>query len=107
MPPALNGPNGTNPIELAILAKWLLHETWLCSIDLLDQRFSTHLISHDRKIKLQEMYTSFFYQAFYEPIHTIADINQLLQNLRKMLSLLKELDANAWCRFTMENGLSY
>jgi hypothetical protein len=106
MASALRSAHGINPIELAILAKWLLHETWLCSMQVLEQRRSTGLMSHERNTKLQEMHTGFFYQAFYRPVYTIADVNRLLQNLRKMLLMLKELDVIAWSRFMMENELS-
>ncbi|WP_276503194.1 hypothetical protein [Terrimonas pollutisoli] len=107
MESALNTRAGVNRVELAILAKWLLHETWLCSMQVLEHRLSAHSITSERKTKLQEMHTAFFYQAFYSPVLTTSDIDHLLQNSRKMLFMLRELDANAWSRFVMENDLSF
>lgn len=102
----LNATPGINTVEMAILAKWLINEAWHCCLQVLDDHFSASLISNERKLKLQEMHTAFFCQVFYSPVYTSADINHLLQNLRKMLTMLKALDADAWSNFMKEKELS-
>jgi hypothetical protein len=92
-----------NRVELAILAKWTLQETWLCCKQVLQQDFTNCMLSVERRKALEEMYAAFYHQAFYTPVQTHAHIEQLLKNTRAMLSLLKELDANAWMKFMHEN----
>lgn len=88
-------------VETAIVAKWALHEAWLYCMDVLEKRLKLQQISAEEKMKLDEMYTSFFYQAFYAAVKTKADIEKLLQNSRKMLSMLKKLDHDTWTRFIL------
>jgi hypothetical protein len=106
MGPASTTSERIKVIELAILAKNLLHEAWLCSMQVLEQLSSERLISAERKAKLQELHTVFFYQAFYSPLHTTTDMRELLTNCRGMLAMLKDLDVTAWSNFMMKQGLS-
>ena len=85
-------------VEIAIVAKWTLHEAWLSCMEILDQRYKNQQLSFHEKLKLQGMYTSFFSQVFYSGIKTRSDFDELIKNSKKMLSLLKELDPVAWSR---------
>ena len=105
MNPVINIPRGTDAVEVAILAKWLLNEAYICYKDVLANRVSVLLITKERKLKLEEMHTAFYLQAFYSNVQTTGDVKHLLQNLRKMLSMLKELDEITWHRFMSEKNL--
>ena len=85
-------------VEIAIVAKWTLHEAWLSCIEIIDQRYKNQELSFNEKLRLQGMYTSFFSQGYYSGIKTRSDFDELIKNSKKMLSLLKELDHAAWCR---------
>ena len=100
---ALTSHPQVNRVELAILAKWMLQETWLCCRQVLQQDFTNCMLSAERRKALEDMYAAFYQQAFYAPVQTNAHIEQLLKNTRAMLVLLKELDANAWMKFMHEN----
>ena len=102
---ALHAPQEINHVELAILAKWLLQETWLSIIEVLKQRLSNQQITIDKKGKLEKMYSDFYRQAFYAPVHTKADVSRVLQDARKLLCMLKELDENAWIAFMLRHRL--
>ena len=102
---ALHGPQETNHVELAILSKWLIQETWFSIIQVLKQRLSNQQITLDKKGKLEKMYSDFYRQAFYSPVLIKADTNRVLQDARKMLSMLKELDENAWITFMLHHRL--
>ncbi len=92
-------------VETAIVAKWSLHEAWLYCIEVLDQRLKDRQIPAQEKKKLEEMYTAFFQQAFYTQVKTKTDIVKLVQNSRKMLSMLKNLDQDTWARFMLSNNV--
>ena len=102
---ALHAPQEINHVELAILSKWLLQETWLSIIEVLKKRLSNHQITVDKKSKLEKMYSDFYRQAFYTPVNIRADSLRVLRDARKMLSLLKELDENAWIAFMLRHRL--
>jgi hypothetical protein len=57
--------------------------------------------SAEEKMKLDQMYTAFFHQAFYAPVKTKADVDKLVRNSRKMLFMLKSLDQDFWARFIL------
>jgi hypothetical protein len=107
MQSALNMQNKVNPVELAILAKWLLNETWLSISEILERQLRNHQLTRTKKEKLGEMYKDFFCQAYYSPVKTISDVNNLVKNLRKILLLLKKLDENAWVDFMIANDLHH
>ena len=100
---ALNAPQQANLVELAILAKWLLHESWLCCQQVLQRHLTDSRLTAERGTKLEEIYAAFYSQAFYAPIKTNAHVDQLLKNTRTMLLLLKELDVRAWMKFMQVN----
>ena len=100
---ALNAPQQANLVELAILAKWLLHESWLCCQQVLHRHLTDCRLTAERGTKLEEIYAAFYSQAFYAPIKTNAHVDQLLKNTRTMLLLLKELDVGAWFKFMQAN----
>jgi hypothetical protein len=102
---ALHGPQEINHVELAILSKWLIQETWFSISQVLKQRLSNHQITLEKKGKLEKMYSDFYRQAFYSPVLIKADTNRVLQDARKMLSMLKELDENAWITFMLHHRL--
>jgi len=79
-----------NWIETAIVAKWTLNEAWLNCVEVLDQRLKYQQLLISEKMKMEEMYTAFFQQAFYSEVKTKADIHMLVKNTRKMLSMLKK-----------------
>ena len=85
-----------NWIEIAIVAKWTLHEAWLQCLDLLDQRLQQQRLTIDEKFKMEELYNTLFYQSFYSVLKTRSDVDDLLKNTRIMLGLLKKLDQKAW-----------
>ncbi len=86
-------------VETAIVAKWVLQEAWFYCIEVLDQRYKNRQVTALEKSKQEQMYTTFFHQAFYAPANTKPDIDKLVKNARKMLSILKKLDHDAWVRF--------
>jgi hypothetical protein len=90
-------------VETAIVAKWALYEAWHYCVEVLDQRLKYQLIPVEEKMKMEEMYTSFFHQAFYAEVKTKADIEMLVKNARKMLSMLKKLDETIWAKFMVDN----
>ena len=92
-------------VETAIVAKWSLQEAWHYCIEVLDQRLKDRQIAAQEKKKLEEMYTAFFQQAFYTQVKTKTDIVMLVQNSRKMLSMLKKLDQDTWTRFMLSNNV--
>ena len=100
---ALASHHQVNRVELAILAKWLLQETWLCCKQVLQQDFTNGMLTAERRTALEDMYAAFYHQAFYMPVQTKGHIEQLLKNTRTMLLLLKELDASAWTKFMHDN----
>ena len=102
---ALHAPQEINHVELAVLTKWLLQETWLNIIQVLKERVSTQQISIEKKGKLEKMYSDFYRQAFYAPVFVKADVSRLLRDARKMLSLLKDLDEKAWIAFMLRHRL--
>jgi hypothetical protein len=102
---ALHAPQELNHVELAILSKWLLQETWLSIDQVLKQRLSNQQITVDKKSKLEKMYSDFYRQAFYAPVLIKAYVFRVLQDARKMLSLLKDLDENAWIAFMLRHRL--
>ena len=102
---ALHTPQEVNYVELAILSKWLIQETWLSIVQVLNQRLSNHQISVDKKGNLEKKYADFYRQAFYAPIQMKTDVQRVLEDARKMLSFLKELDENAWITFMLRHRL--
>jgi hypothetical protein len=88
-------------VDTAIVAKWALHEAWLYCVEVLEKRLKDGQISAEEKMKLDEMYTAFFHQAFYAAVKTKADFDKLVRNCRKMLSMLKNLDQDTWARFIL------
>ena len=52
---ALHGPQEINHVELAILSKWLIQETWFSISQVLKQRLSNHQITLDKKGTLEKM----------------------------------------------------
>ena len=88
-------------VETAIVAKWALNEAWLYCIEVLDHRLKYRQITVEEKRKIEEMYTAFFQQAFYTAVKTKADVDRLVKNTRKMLSMLKKLDETAWTGFML------
>jgi len=103
MKSALTAQAQANPEELAILTKWLLQETWLCCRQVLREDLTDRGLTAERRTNLEEMYAAFYHQAFYAPVQTNAHIDQLLNDTRTMLLLLKELDAKAWMKFMHVN----
>ena len=96
----------TNPetwVETAILSKWALEEAWLSCMDVLENGYKKSRITALEKVKLDEMYTSFFQQAFYSAVKTKEDLCKLVQDTRKMLIMLKELDLDSWIRFMRDH----
>ncbi len=85
-----------NIVEIAILAKCLLEEAWIKCLTSLAHRFELQQIPLEEKLMLEEMYTSFFYDAYYAPVKTTRHIQALLQNTRRMLDMLKATDEAAW-----------
>jgi len=102
---ALHPSQEINHVELAILSKWLIQETWFSISQVLKQRLSNQQMTPDKKGKLEKMYCDFYRQAFYAPVLIKADVSQVLQDARKMLSMLKELDENAWITFMLHHRL--
>ncbi len=102
---ALQAPQEINHVELAILSKWVIQETWYSIIQVLRQRLSNQQITPDKKGKLEEMYFDFYRKAFYAPVLIKADVKRVLHDARKMLSMLKELDENAWITFMLHHRL--
>jgi len=102
---ALHAPQEINHVELAILSKWVIQETWYSIIQVLKQRLSNQQITLDKKGKLEKMYSDFYRQAFYAPVLIKDDVSRVLQDARKMLSMLKELDENAWITFMLHHRL--
>ena len=102
---ALHAPQEINYVEMAILSKWLLQETWLSISQVLKQRLSNQQITIDSKGKLEKMYAEFYRQAFYNPVFKKAEALLLLRDVRKMLSLLKDLDEMAWITFMLRHRL--
>jgi hypothetical protein len=90
---------GYSWIETAIIAKWSLNEAWQYCVQVLDQRLKDQQLQVEEKIRIEEMYASFFHQAFYTGVKTKADVVLLIRNTRKMLSLLKKLDETTWAKF--------
>ena len=84
-------------VETAILAKCMLEEAWKNCMESLAHRFVMQQISLTEKLMLEEMYTSFFYDAYYTPVKTERHIRILLVNTRRMLNMLRAMDENAWC----------
>lgn len=83
-------------VETAILAKCLLQDAWTTCLDRLAQRFQAGRMPLEEKIMLENMYTSFFYNAFYAPVKSYPDIRSLLVSTKKMLDMLKAIDEDAW-----------
>lgn len=90
-------------VETAIMAKWTLHKAWTYCLNTLDDRCKKELITQAQKISLQGMYTAFFLQSYYTSMKTKPDIDKLLKNCSRMLSMLKQLDEKVWARFILEN----
>ena len=105
MESALNIHGNCNHAEIGILAKWLLHETWQTILQAVEQRLVAQKIDKAEKEKLQTLYTSFFFQAFYSPVRTTGDVHSLLKHTREMLLLLKNFDEPVWLRLMVENKL--
>ena len=102
---ALHPSQEINHVELAILSKWLIQETWFSINQVLKQRLSNQQITLDKKGKLEKMYSDFYRQAFNTPVFIKADVHRVLQDARKMLSMLKDLDENAWITFMLRHRL--
>lgn len=90
-------------VEIAILSKWAMHEAWLSCMAVLENSYKKRKITALEKIKLDEMYTSFFQQVFYDAVKTKEDLCKLVQNTRKMLIMLKELDYDSWIRIMSDD----
>ena len=102
---ALHPSQEINHVELAILSKWLIQETWFSINQVLKQRLSNQQITLDKKGKLEKMYSDFYRQAFYTPVLIKTDVFRVLRDARQMLSLLKDLDENAWIAFMLRHRL--
>ena len=89
------GPS-SNLVEAAILAKCILEEAWTNCLRSIEHRCKMQYISQTERIILEDMYTSFFYDAYYAPVKTASHIDLLLLNTRKMLEMLKAMDEMAW-----------
>ena len=93
-----------NAVETAILAKCILHDTWTICLQVLVRRYHSRQLSITEKTALEEMYTSFFHQAFYRPLKSFRDVQFLINNTRRMLDMLKVMDEGAWLNAVSMNN---
>lgn len=94
-----------NPVEAAILAKCILEEAWTNCLRSIEHRCEMQQISQIERILLEDMYTAFFYDAYYAPVKTPSHIDILLLNTRKMLEMLKAMDEIAWRNIISLNSI--
>lgn len=100
-------PEDPSPVEMAVVAKWALHEAWLYCMEILDDRYEKGKIKLEEKDRLKEKHTAFFEKAFYTEIKTSTDIDNLVKHARKMLAVLERLDRKTWMKFILDNGIDF